>query len=358
MNSKNMEFWEKAVLHRSASLKDAVENLTATCLRISLVVDEAGLLVGTITDGDIRRALMNGKSLTADITHVMNHKPLVVPPNMSEGVVGRLMQANGILQIPIVDSSGILLGLHLSDNSMEVKKARESLMVIMAGGKGKRLRPHTESCPKPMLLVGDSPMLEHIIVRARNDGFVKFVLCLNYLGEMVREYFGDGRSLDVSIEYVNEDHPLGTAGALSLLQEIPGMPFLVSNGDVLSDISYSNVLNFHDIHSAEVTMAIKKHEYKNPFGVVNLDGISITGIEEKPVSESYVNAGIYVISPRVLGLLRRNEYCDMPDLVSRACQSGIRCVGYPMHEPWLDVGREEDLILANSNKRFISDVPL
>jgi NDP-sugar pyrophosphorylase family protein len=275
-------------------------------------------------------------------------EPLVVPPQVSRETVLQLMQANKLRQLPVVDEARRVIGLHLWDELM-VPTVRANRMVIMAGGRGARLRPHTETCPKPMLPVSGKPMLEHILDRAKGDGVQRFVFAIHYLGHMIEEYFGDGSRWQVEIEYLREKSPLGTAGAISLLASRPDVPVIVSNGDVLTDIRYGELLDFHVRHSAAATMAVRLHEWEHPFGVVLTSGVDIVGFEEKPVSRSHVNAGIYVLSPEAIDALTPGEHCDMPVLFSRLKSGGARTIVYPMHEPWLDVGREEDLDRANSH---------
>jgi len=242
-----------------------------------------------------------------------------------------------------------VVGLHLWDELMAPGE-RTNLMVIMAGGQGSRLRPHTENCPKPLLPVGGKPMLEHIIERARAEGFRNFVVAVHYLGHMIEDYFGDGSRWQVKIEYLREEMPLGTAGAIGLLSPRPEAPFLVSNGDVLTDIRYGELLDFHLRHGAAATMAVRLHEWQHPYGVVRTRGVDIIGFEEKPVARTHINAGIYVLDPRAFEALSPGEHCDMPTLFSQLQGQSERTIVYPMHEPWLDVGRLDDLQLAQGQR--------
>lgn len=340
------DFWKRAILLPSASIRDAIRNLNDVAIQIVLVTDEDGRLVGTLCDGDIRRGLLKGLHLDSSIESVLFRSPMVVPSSMSRDLVMQLMAANKIHQVPIVDESRRVLGLHLWDEIV-APVARENAIVIMAGGKGTRLHPHTESCPKPMLPVAGKPMLEHILERAKAEGFTRFVLAVHYLGHMIEEYFGDGDKSGVRIDYLREDKPLGTAGALSLLSPRPQLPFVVTNGDVMTDIRYGELLDFHQRHGAVATMAVRVHEWQHPFGVVRMDGVDIVGFEEKPVARTHINAGVYALSPEVLDCMQVNDVCDMPSLFERMKVRGTRTVAYPMHEPWLDVGRPDDLKLAN-----------
>jgi len=220
-------------------------------------------------------------------------------------------------------------------------------MVIMAGGMGTRLRPHTENCPKPLLPVAGKPMLEHIIDRAKLEGFTQFVLAIHYLGHMIEDYFGNGERLGVQIDYLHEEVPLGTAGALGLLNPTPTLPFVVTNGDVISEIRYGELLDFHIRQSAAATMAVRVYEWQHPFGVVKTQGIEIVGFEEKPIARNHINAGVYVLEPAALSVLAADSCCDMPTLFERLQDKMHRTVAYPMHELWLDVGRPDDLLAAN-----------
>jgi len=323
--------------------------LIKSSLQIAMVVSPDELLLGTVTDGDIRRGLLRGLDLNSSIDAITFRNPLVVPPQLGHEMVLQIMQANKIRQIPIVDSDRRVVGLHVWDELL-VPVARSNLMVVMAGGAGTRLLPHTENCPKPMLPVGGKPILEHIIERAREEGFHRFVLAINYLGDMIENHFGDGSRWQVEIEYLKEPTPLGTVGAISLLDRRPDAPFLVSNGDVLTDIRYGELLEFHIRHRAAATMAVRLHEWQHPFGVVRTKGVDIIGFEEKPIARTHINAGIYVLDPDALDALEAGQHCNMPTLFSRLQDRAKRTIVYPMHEPWLDVGRPADLERAHEEQ--------
>jgi dTDP-glucose pyrophosphorylase len=340
------DIWRKAILPRTATISCAISNLNNVPLKIILVVNELGILEGTVSDGDIRRGLLKGQSLNSQIFQIMRHDPLVTPPDLERGLVLQLMLSNKILQIPIIDKKGRLVGLHLWEQVAAITP-RSNLMVIMAGGIGSRLRPYTEECPKPLLRVSGKPILEHILLRAKKDGFSNFILAIHYLGYMIKDYFGSGEELGVKIDYLTEDTPLGTAGALSLLNPMPSSPFLVTNGDVITDISYGGFMDFHIRQNAAATMAVRIHETQNPYGVVQTDGIEITGFEEKPINISHINAGVYALNPEALLELKLAAICDMPSLFETLKSNGKRIIAYPMHEPWLDIGRPDDLDVAN-----------
>lgn len=340
------ERWRQAILPVNSTIQQAIRNLDQVAIKIVLVVNEGAELEGTISDGDIRRGLLKGLDLNSPIASVIHRNALVVPPEMGRDMVMQLMVANKIQQIPVVNEYHHVVGLHLWDE-ITSPPARSNLMVIMAGGMGTRLRPHTENCPKPLLPVAGKPMLEHIIERAKLEGFSHFVLAIHYLGHMIEDHFGNGECMGVRIDYLREQLPLGTAGALGLLNPQPDAAFVVTNGDVITDIRYGELLDFHIRHDAAATMAVRVHEWQHPFGVVQTQGVEIVGFEEKPVARTHINAGVYAFDPDVLNVLSEGSHCDMPALFERLQAQAKLTVAYPMHEPWLDVGRPDDLLSAN-----------
>lgn len=346
MNSIN-QIWYQTILPNNSTIGMAISNLNQVPAKIVLVVNEEGVLEGTVSDGDIRRGLLKGLNMDSPIAEVVHRNALVVPPELARDLVVQLMAANKIQQIPVVNEKHHVVGLHLWDEITSSPR-RSNLMVIMAGGKGTRMHPHTENCPKPLLSVAGKPMLEHIIERAKLEGFSRFVISLGYLGHMIEAYFGTGERLGIQLDYLREEFPLGTAGALSLLRPLPDLPFVVTNGDVITDIRYGELIDFHIRYAATATMAVRVHEWQHPFGVVQTQGVEIVGFEEKPISRSHINAGVYALDPLALRALAMGEHCDMPTLFVRLQEQKHCTVAYPMHEPWLDVGRPDDLITANS----------
>jgi dTDP-glucose pyrophosphorylase len=338
--------WDQIVLPAGSIIRQAVQVLNETSLKIVLVTDKDQILIGTISDGDIRRGLLKGLELTSSIDSIVHKDPLVVPPGIDREVVLQLMASNKIQQIPIVDEKMQVIGLHHWDQ-LNAPTARTNVMVIMAGGKGTRLHPLTENCPKPLLPVAGKPILEHIIDRAKIEGFSHFVFAIHHLGHMIEEYFGNGEAFGVNIEYLREKSPMGTAGALSLLDPRPKASIVVTNGDVLTDIHYGELLDFHIQHNAIGTMAVRSHELQNPFGVVQTRGLEITGYEEKPLSRTLINAGVYVVEPSAISLLNKSVPCDMPTLFGLIQMEKMRTVAYPTHERWLDIGLPEELQRAS-----------
>jgi len=338
--------WRQSLLHKSSTIGNAIQSLNKSTMKIVLLVNEGGRLEGAISDGDIRRGLLRGLDIDSPVDSIVNRNALVAPPDISREMVKQLMMVNKVQQIPVVDENHCVVGLHLWDEIISPPE-RPNPMIIMAGGKGVRLRPYTETCPKPLLLVAGKPILEHIIDRAKSEGFFHFVIATHYLGQMIKDYFKSGDKWNVRIDYLNEISPLGTAGALSLLNPVPQLPFVVTNGDVITDIQYGELLDFHARHGAIATMAVRAHEWQHPFGVVRTKGMEIIEIEEKPISRTYINAGVYALAPEALAFLYPNKPCDMPHLFDCFRDSNHSTVAYPMHEPWLDVGKPDDLLAAN-----------
>ncbi len=343
------EVWLKAILPSGSTIKQAINILNENSQKIVLVIDESKKLIGTISDGDIRRGLLRNLNLSDTVNEIISRNSIVTTFGVSLKNIFDLMCKNKIQQVPIIDENQNIVGLYIWDSETN-PKVRKNLFVVMAGGRGTRLLPQTQNYPKPMLDVTGKPMLEHIILRAKKEGFFKFIIAVHYLGNIIEEYFGDGERFDIQIEYLKEDSPLGTAGALSLLNTQPDLPFVVTNGDVLSDIRYGELLDFHIENQATATMAVKIHEWQNPYGVVLTDGIDVIGYQEKPILLSKINAGVYVLSPTALSSLVHNTPIDMPNLLEKIQSSNERVVAYSIHEDWADIGLPNELLKANSKK--------
>jgi dTDP-glucose pyrophosphorylase len=322
-------------LDLDSNLSDAIRNLEDSGIQLVIVLDDKKKLAGLITDGDIRRGLLKGFNIDSSVKEIMKTNPIIVDESVSREKAIQLMQEHKIKHLPVVDKNNSLLNLYLFDEEL-VSSKRENTFVIMAGGFGKRLMPHTENCPKPMLQIEGKPILEHILDSAISQGFMNFVISVYYLPDVIKNYFKDGSSWGVNIEYIQEDSPLGTAGALSLLSS-------------KTNLRYKEMLEFHEKNNSTATMAVRNHTIQNPYGVVKTEDIDIIGFEEKPILYSVVNAGIYVLEPTVLNYLNNGEVCDMPVLFERLNNNNCRTVVFPMHEKWLDIGKPDDLELANSH---------
>lgn len=341
--------WKKSTLAPSATIRDAIQNLNKSSTRIVLVVSEDMTLLGTVSDGDIRRGLIQGATLDSPISSVLHVDAIKVAEKTSLIHIRKLMTESRIQQIPVVDNDNRLVGLHEWD-VIHSDSPQENLFVIMAGGQGRRLLPHTSAIPKPMVKVDGKPMLEHIISRAKSNGFSKFVIVVHHLGEVIENYFGSGESMGVQISYLRESQPLGTAGGLALLSPLPEFPVVVTNGDVITDIDYRNLLDFHRESNSDATLAVRLYETQHPFGVVKLDGIDVQSIEEKPLVRDYINAGVYVIKPILFERIEKGTPLSMTDFMESLNQSKVSVRAYLVHENWMDVGNPIDLKRANENR--------
>lgn len=327
-------------------LRSAVALIDREAIQIALVVDESQRLLGTITDGDVRRALLRGETLDTNVDLVMNGGFRCLSATATESEALRMMQEHSLHQIPQLDVSGRVTGLFLLDELIR-PKVLSNKVVIMAGGEGKRLRPLTQSCPKPMLRVGGRPMLEIILEQCVEAGFHEFYFSVNYLKDQIKDYFLHGDRWGVKIHYLEETEPLGTAGALSLLPETLNESFLVLNGDVLTKVDFSKLLRFHEEHAAAATVCVREHSVQIPYGVVKLDDLSVLSLEEKPTYNHYVNAGIYLLQPESLEYVSHGTFYDMPQLLSDLLQRNKAVRAFPIHEYWLDIGHPETLERAH-----------
>ena len=304
-----------------------------------LITNQQKQFLGIITDSDIRKALLKDKHLPKSINTVMNTKPLVASDELSDKEAERLMRLNQYLHLPIVNETQELIGLHINEQFKHLIKHEENL-IIMAGGKGKRLLPLTKNCPKPMLPIQGKPILEHIIEKARSDGFHNITISVNYLSEQITDYFKNGDDFGVNINYLYESEPLGTAGALASFSMPDNQEYVVvTNADLWTTLSFNDLLQ-EAIHlKTSGLMAVRNHEIQNPFGVINCVNNQIIDIEEKPVSKFLVNAGMYVISNKLLNLLKAGQWCDMPELFQRGLKLDYKMHTYLTNDDWTDIGR-------------------
>lgn len=339
-----------------ASIRDAIRVIDAGGFQIALVVDDARVLVGTVTDGDVRRGILAGRELGEPVTAVMNTSPKTATLGDGRERILELMQRRRIHQVPIVDGDGVVLGVEILDELLRPEPLSNPV-ILLAGGKGTRLRPITEDIPKPLVPVGDRPILERIVETLREHGFRNLWMAVNYKGHMIREHFGDGSAFGVRIDYIEENEPLGTAGALGLMEDAPTEPFLVMNGDLLTAVNPRNVLEFHERHGAAATMCVREYDFQVPYGVVELDGHTFLGVDEKPVQRFFVNAGIYALSPSVLDLVPAGEPLNMTELFERVTARGDEAAVFPVREYWLDIGQIPDLERARGDVGRVFEEP-
>ena len=329
-----------------ATLQEAIKIIDHGAAQIALVVDEDEKLLGTLTDGDIRRGLIKGCDLQSLVGQVMNREFCSLPEDVTENRAVQLMRKKDLHQMPVMDSQGRVIRIHLMKELLKPNKF-PNLVVIMAGGEGHRLRPLTENCPKPMLKIGNKPILEIILEQCIEAGFQKYFFSVNYLKEKIINHFQDGSKWGVEIQYLEEKQPLGTAGALSLLPVAPTNPLLVINGDVLTRTDFNKMMLFHDQQQAKATVCVRSHETKIPYGVITTKGQQVIQLEEKPVLRHQINAGLYVIEPSLIKLLQKDQHCDMTELLIKVLTNNKKVVVFPVHEYWLDVGHHESLTQAN-----------
>lgn len=333
--------WKQVVVAPSTSLQIALKQLDEGALRIVLVCDETMHLQGVITDGDVRRGLLRGVGLDAPASQVMNTQPITVTPETSRSDAVALMQSKSILAIPVI-ADGRVIGLQTLQKLQSARRYQNPVF-IMAGGFGTRLRPLTDNTPKPMLKVGERPMLETLLLNFIKSGFSNFYISTHYLPHVIRDYFGDGSKWNVNITYVHEEEPLGTGGALGLLPEsTPELPLIMVNGDVLTSVDFERVLDFHMTHHALATMCVREYDYQIPYGVIMGDGERIISMEEKPIQRFFVNAGIYVVNPEIFKNVEQHTRIDMPNLLQIYLDTDHDVFMFPIHEYWLDIGRMDD----------------
>lgn len=338
-----MKDLSKFLISPDTSLKEAIAVLDATGQHICLVVDSEGRLLGTVSDGDIRRAILADISLDQPAHRVMNREPRVAQPGSSRDEISQIMARHSVAQIPVVDGGGRVIRLEtLTEWTKETLKERPNWVVVMAGGLGTRLRPLTADRPKPLLKIGDKPILESIIENCVSQNFRRFYLSVNYKAEMIREHFGDGSRWNVDIRYLEESEPLGTAGSLSLLPERLAEPLLVINGDLLTDVNLGNLLKYHQENEADATMGVREFDFQVPFGVVHTEHDRIANVDEKPVHKFFVNAGVYAINPSVMDHLEDGQFMDMTDLLNVNIAHKRKVVAFPIFERWIDVGQHDD----------------
>jgi len=331
--------WKKILVSPLNHIQDVLKVINNESLQLALVVDLDNRLLGTVTDGDIRRALINGVPLSHPISEIMYTTPTVVDFSVSKDQLLELMNTKQLNSIPILDS-GIVVGLETIHHITQ-KAKYDNPVFLMAGGFGTRLKPLTDHCPKPLLKVGDKPILETVLLSFVKSGFHTFYISTHYLPEMIKEYFGNGEKWGVSISYIHEEQPLGTGGALGLLpKDLPNLPVIMMNADVLTKVDLEALLAFHNENDANATMCVREYEYQVPFGVIETEGSKIISMVEKPIQRFHVNAGIYVVGRKIIEQVKSNEVVDMPTLLGRNLDE--RVLMFPFHEYWLDIGRIDD----------------
>ena len=341
-----MQNIENIKLNQNATIYEALQIINNGALQIAIIVDENNALIGTITDGDIRRALLNKISLNSSIESIIFKTPTTAKITDTKENILKLALAKKLHQIPIIDENQKIIGIQRIDELIKPKE-KTNKIILMVGGLGTRLRPLTENTPKPMLKVGNKPILQTIVEKFAEYGYTNIVMCVNYKSHVIQDYFEDGKEFGVNIEYILEEQRMGTAGALSLLKEKPTEHFFVMNGDLLTNINFEHLHQFHIINNAIATMCVREYEFQVPYGVVNIENSKITSIKEKPVHSFFVNAGIYMLSPEILDYIPQNQFYDMPTLFEKLIEQKQNAISFPIREYWLDIGRIDEYNKAN-----------
>lgn len=349
-----MKDWKQAVVSPQDTIRDAIRTIDAGGIQTALVIDRENLLQGTVTDGDIRRAILKDLPLETSVATIMKTNPTIARQGDTKESILVTMKLTGHRHIPILDEKNHVVEVAFLEDLIQTE-ALENWVILMAGGLGTRLRPLTENCPKPLLQIGNKPLLQTILENCRDHGLKKFYISINYKAEMVKEHFGDGSRWGVTIKYIEEQKRMGTAGALSLLAEKPDSPVLVMNGDLLTKVNFQNLLDFHKEHNAQATMCVREYHFQIPYGVVEINGQRITSIIEKPSQRFLVNAGIYVLQPETLGLIPADTFFDMPDLFKWLIERGLTAAAFPIREYWVDIGQLPDLEQARGDYKEIFD---
>lgn len=339
-----LEFrYQDVLVSPEATVHEVLARIDAASTQMALIAAADGRLLGTATDGDIRRGLLAGARLDSPIRDCMHIGPFVFREGASDAEMIAALRARGLRHAPVVDADGRVVGLKILEHMLSARR-RDNPVVLMAGGLGTRLGELTRETPKPMLGVGGRPILEHIILRLVDQGFHDFRLAVNYKAEVIESHFGDGAQLGCQIEYLRENKRMGTAGALSLLGEFNcDVPLLVANGDLVTNVDFGALIDHHVRSGVEATMAVRPHEVMVPFGVIETDGDRFVGVREKPVFQHTISAGIYALSPTALDVVPPDSYFDMPEVFRGLAEANRSVAVYRMADYWIDIGRPPDL---------------
>jgi len=344
---------ERCLIPEDAIILDALKVINEGSKRIAIIVNQRNQLLGVITDGDVRRGLLQGISLNSSVQDIMVKKPTSAAVGTDPLDLIELMQKKAVQQIPLVDKENIVHSVHTLIELTHREVEHDNAVILMVGGLGTRLGELTARCPKPMLNVGGKPILEAIVDNFRHHGFKNFFFAVNYKSEMIEDHFGDGTKWGIHISYLREKERLGTAGSLSLFKPINDLPIVVMNGDLLTQVNFTSLIKHHNDKKLDACSCIRNYDFQIPFGVVEIDGFKITKIEEKPLKSFLVSAGIYVLSPEALAFVPSGSYFDMPSLLEKMLQENKSVGAFPIHEYWLDIGRKDDFEQAAQDYKQI-----
>lgn len=344
--------WKKIIVTENQTLFETMQIIDQTSLQFAVVVNDNYRLLGTVTDGDIRRGILRGEGLEVPISIIMNNNPISAKSGRKVSEYKRLMRSKQLKQLPIINEANQIIDILFIDQ-LEAP-VNKNQVILMLGGLGTRLRPLTNDIPKPMLKVGNKPIVETIVDGFKQYGYTNFIFSVNYKREVIQNYFQTGEAFGITIEYVEEEKRMGTAGALSLLENRPNEPFFVMNGDLLTQVNFNQLMQFHKEQQAVATMCVREYEFQVPYGVIETDGTDLLSIKEKPIHRSFVNAGIYVLSPEVFDYIPPDMFYDMPILFEQLIEHGKKTSVFPIHEYWLDIGQVDDFERANEEIKELS----
>jgi dTDP-glucose pyrophosphorylase len=351
-----MDGWEKSTLYLTDTMEIAVKVLEENrVLGIGLVVDQNQKLLGTVTDGDIRRAIIRHCSMDTPVSELMNHEPAIATTRDSQEKIRQVIAQRFVARVPVINDDGVVVGL-LGQDSVHTTTNYNNSILLMAGGYGRRLYPLTQSTPKPLLKVAEKPILEAIVEQLSQQGFENLFISLHYRSQMIKDYFGDGSKWNVAIQYLEENQPLGTAGALGLIHSASAdYPIMVINGDLMTRMNYGRLIAFHKEQGGVATVCVREYEHQIPYGVVGLERGTVSRIDEKPSHKCFINAGIYVLDEAVVRTVDEDSPLDMTDLLSSLVAKGERVNAYPIHEYWIDIGRVSEYKRANQDVGYSLD---
>lgn len=332
-----MDDWTKALVSPNIKIYEVLKIIDRNSQQIAVVTDEARRLLGTITDGDIRRGLLKGIPLENPVTQIMNPHPVTIPCLNDRRNIINILKANKVRHLPVIDEERHVVGIERLDELLDGTRS-SGWVVIMAGGLGKRLEPLTNDCPKPMLKIGEKPVLQTMLEQFIRQGFSRFCISVNYRSKQIKDYFGDGSKFGAEIHYIDEKKRMGTAGSLSLFPFETREPILVINGDVLTKLNFGQLVDFHCDHQVKATIAVTTYGYQVPYGVIKANHDRLVGFEEKPVYASFINAGIYVLEPETLDYVPKNSRFDMNSLFEALLKNREQVCVFPIREYWVDIG--------------------
>jgi len=337
--------WRSVIIKEDTTIEEAIKILNKTALKI-LLISKKNSFIGTVTDGDIRRALIKGLKINSSIKKFINKKSITANSKTSDNQIQNIMTRERIEAIPVLDNKKKIIGLKTWQSYFAIKPI-DNPIIFMVGGKGKRLMPLTKQIPKPMLKVKGKPILQRLLEKTRNEGFKNYFFITGYLSAIIKNHFKNGNKWKVDISWVKEQKPLGTAGGLGLVKPKNNLPVIVANGDIITEVKYSDILNYHTNEKNMVTIVVKKHKITNPYGVVKIIKNKVVDLLEKPSSSSYISAGIYVFNPALFKKIKKNKYLDMDYFLNKLIEEKIKISVYPLHENWLDIGFHSEYKSAN-----------